>query len=64
MLDIICVKSLNLAQIMAKVRAIGLKQSTTRINPGIDIKDTKEKLLPKKSKTKGRTKKLCPKINS
>ena len=58
MLATICVKSLYLAQTMARTKATALKHRITRIKAGINKRDKRDKLLPKKNKTNGKTKKL------
>ena len=64
MLATICVKSLYLAQAMARTSATALKHNIMIIKAGINKNDKRGKLLPKKSKTNGKTKRLWPKMNS
>ena len=64
MLATICDKSLYLEQTMARTNITALKHSTTKMKAGINKNEKIDKLLPKKSKTNGKTKKLWPKINS
>ena len=56
MLATICVKSLYLEQTMPRIKATALKHRVTRIKAGINKNDKRDKLLPKKSKTNGKTK--------